>query len=1228
MVPSSVPSTSPTFSPSSSPSSLPTYICEKDFIGFDTNGQGFPTDGGQVCVEEYSSVELPQDMSLMSSDSNSLGTVSVELQCVTVDSSELTVTMTLNEGSSITNENFIGVSLQTIAGTLKADLDQDGVQLSSDSNGFNVVIPLEIEGPFRLVVEAEVDGELVTISTDDANICFECGISAHYFAPPDGYLENGFFVNAYSDDDAHTTGQDSARYMHTGLSDNYDNFDSSFVSDEVQTCLIIQENVTTTPYANSAGGSITFNFTEPDDFFEFKLFNIHEGATLFVFSDGNVTTIPVEEAINEVQNIVVIVPDTEMVTIQFDGPGAVCGIKTCIDGTRTENPGNIVINTPAPTTSTAPSSQPSESPSGSFYPSSEPSSIPTDTVQPSDTPSSQPTDCYDKYDITIEDIINQAGSDEPIPEDAVRIINGENANVTIEISQLWTNDANISFFINYHSDTHDTICEGIPDFAYEDTIVKDLECYDGWTDLGIFIYFDDEITFEECEECTPPDQDDENVVAYFFELPCEPICESTPPTSAPTPTMAPSGAPSGAPTDCYDRHDISEEDIINQIGSDEPVPEDAVKIINGANTTVTIEISQLWTNNANLSFFIHYHTETHDTICEGIPDFAFEDTIVKQLECYEGWTDVGIFIYFGDLSLEECEECKPPESDEEGVVAYYFELPCDPICETSPPSKAPSTSPPTQSPRPPGDCYEQHEVTEDDIMDQFGTNESFPEDAITIIGGENSTVTVEISQLWTNTATNLSFFIQYHAEDQGSLCEGIPDFSYEDTIGRDLECFDGWTNLGVFIYLDDDLSFEECEGCKRPDPDDENVIAYYFEFPCVPICETDAPSNAPSIIAPTSAPTDCYDRHGITEEDIIEQFGSEEPIPENAIKIINGENTNVTLEISQLWSENTNVSVFVHYHTEGHGSVCEGIPDFAYEDTIVKDLECYNGWTDVGVFIYFDDEMTLDECQECSPPDADDENVIAYYFEFSCEPICESIAPTEAPVAECHDGILVVQKDTGGDPICEYSSEPIFIEEMDDSGSNEVRFSFSNNWPVTLDTIELYYDRGDGLGQQCQSLNSLGSGEMYPNTLAAACNEETHTVDIEVYISARSISYQSSLGKCGNENVNSCSYIYKLPCSTDVACDDVRRLQSEKVEMVDESEPSGESEDNPYCLHKDYPCVGDEENMVYVCHYSGRAGYQTFCIPEMDSDIFRLNKNHHCGPCDGWNGVDNNANVD
>jgi hypothetical protein len=47
--------------------------------------------------------------------------------------------------------------------------------------------------------------------------------------------------------------------------------------------------------------------------------------------------------------------------------------------------------------------------------------------------------------------------------------------------------------------------------------VKNLECYDGWTDVSIFVYLGDELTLEECDGCAPL-KEDENVVAYYFEV--------------------------------------------------------------------------------------------------------------------------------------------------------------------------------------------------------------------------------------------------------------------------------------------------------------------------------------------------------------------------------------------------------------------------------------------------------------------------------------------------------------------------------------------------------------------------------------------------------------------------------------------------------------------------------------------------------------------------------------
>jgi hypothetical protein len=46
--------------------------------------------------------------------------------------------------------------------------------------------------------------------------------------------------------------------------------------------------------------------------------------------------------------------------------------------------------------------------------------------------------------------------------------------------------------------------------------------------------------------------------------------------------------------------------------------------------------------------------------------------------------------------------------------------------------------------------------------------------------------------------------------------------------------------------------------------------------------------------------------------------------------------------------------------------------------------------------------------------------------------------------------------------------------------------------------------------------------------------------------------------------------------------------------------------------------------MVYACHYSARHGYQTFCVPEPDSDILGFYPKDYCGPCVGGYGEHSN----
>jgi hypothetical protein len=67
---------------------------------------------------------------------------------------------------------------------------------------------------------------------------------------------------------------------------------------------------------------------------------------------------------------------------------------------------------------------------------------------------------------------------------------------------------------------------------------------------------------------------------------------------------------------------------------------------------------------------------------------------------------------------------------------------------------------------------------------------------------------------------------------------------------------------------------------------------------------------------------------------------------------------------------------------------------------------------------------------------------------------------------------------------------------------------------------------------------------------------------------------------------------------------------------VHANEPSTDGQDGHFCLSEDYPC-GEEGDMVHVCHYSAKDGYQTFCVRESDSDVLRFYAKDYCGRCVG-----------
>jgi len=74
----------------------------------------------------------------------------------------------------------------------------------------------------------------------------------------------------------------------------------------------------------------------------------------------------------------------------------------------------------------------------------------------------------------------------------------------------------------------------------------------------------------------------------------------------------------------------------------------------------------------------------------------------------------------------------------------------------------------------------------------------------------------------------------------------------------------------------------------------------------------------------------------------------------------------------------------------------------------------------------------------------------------------------------------------------------------------------------------------------------------------------------------------------------------------------VSDLQARKLDSAPVGEPDEEGEDEgPYCAPEDYPCEGG----VYVCHYSAKLGYRTYCVAPEDSNVLRFYSKDFCGKC-------------
>jgi hypothetical protein len=251
----------------------------------------------------------------------------------------------------------------------------------------------------------------------------------------------------------------------------------------------------------------------------------------------------------------------------------------------------------------------------------------------------------------------------------------------------------------------------------------------------------------------------------------------------------------------------------------------------------------------------------------------------------------------------------------------------------------------------------------------------------------------------------------------------------------------------------------------------------------------------------------------------------------------------------------------------------------------------------------------------------------------SVSPTIRSGCPAR-PNATCPDDIELV--DHIGDTL--YSESPI---RLIDQNTSTTTFSIENTFGVPLDRIFVqYHDSAEG-DTNCTETQGIALCET-DLTFTAFCMTRKPITIVDLWIidsSLDAVVDNATVPDCckpSEQNGGSgpkVQYTFMIHCESKCATiapgssrllsggnqpDEIKGFQKphRKSKKPSPLEIAAEANGGHYCTKEDHPCGLNNEN-VHVCHYSARDGYQTFCVPEEDTDILAYYPKDHCGPCFG-----------
>jgi hypothetical protein len=395
---------------------------------------------------------------------------------------------------------------------------------------------------------------------------------------------------------------------------------------------------------------------------------------------------------------------------------------------------------------------------------------------------------------------------------------------------------------------------------------------------------------------------------------------------------------------------------------------------------------------------------------------------------------------------------------------------------------------------------------------------------------------------------------------------------------------------------------------------------------------TSKPTDSPTE-NPTSRPTEtiCVD---VFMDPVLlnESDGSGGGNP--PIKILYGDGSTVTFEVHEYWTDSNDGTSWIASHYDKNDGTnivdCVDAEAETWDDVHEYTAECMNGFATITLWIQeaVSQEVT-DAIPDFCPPGVEQEWIHTMYnYSLPCSAIC---VPVDSEIENTvGSGNCVQEADLQEDQtigINMYHRNPIDI--MSQHGDT-VRFSVAQYWEQHGSLTWLMVDYMDSAGdEQCSKTDNLQSGAS-TSTYTAKCINKVATVAVyghdDKFSHGIDVPELKSHAVCPSSSVagKKQKFVFEIPCDpTDQAfcVENMNTARREKAVPGVEPIVLDPEDGSFYCLSDDFPCEGGN-GMVHVCHYSTRKGYQTFCIPEPDSEILRFYNHDYCGPCvGGYGGV-------